>query len=103
MRKILEQKSSICLSLRLKEDQSLSWFLAAYVPWADLGNKGYNASREGIKATNTMSRVLDEAIKVRGAIVMAVALVYEGKCMSLAYSWSPFPALFPRCVIAFTR
>jgi tRNA nucleotidyltransferase (CCA-adding enzyme) len=72
---VLDEWSAICIGLRPKQDQSLSWFLAAYVPWSKLGNAAYTASREAIKATKTMSRVLDDAIKARPAIVKAVELV----------------------------
>ena len=75
LQRILDERSSICLGLRPKKDQSLSWFLAAYVPWSESGSKAYLASREGIKATNVMSKVLDDAIKARPAVVKAVQLV----------------------------
>lgn len=71
----LDKQSAICIGLQPKQDPSMSWFLAAYVPWSKLGSSAYTASREGIKATNTMSRVLDEAIKVRPNVIRAVDLV----------------------------
>ncbi len=70
-----DSESPICPSLRPKGDPALSWFLAAYVPWSELGNDAYTASREGIKATNVMSKILDDAIKARPTIVKAVELV----------------------------
>lgn len=79
LRRILDEKSAICLMLRPKEDQALSWILAAYVPWSQSGAKAHVASREGIKATNTVSRVLDEAIKTRPAIMKAMDIVNQGK------------------------
>lgn len=79
LQRILEERSAICLGLRPKQDQSLSWFLAAYVPWSESGNKAYTASREGIKATNTMSKILDDAIKARTTIVKAVDSVCKDK------------------------
>ncbi|RMD45058.1 hypothetical protein DV735_g231, partial [Chaetothyriales sp. CBS 134920] len=79
LRRVLEQKPSICLALRPKEDQAMSWFLASYVPWSALGRKAYSASREGIKATNVMSKILDDAIRARDQIASAVELVNNGK------------------------
>ncbi|RMZ86450.1 hypothetical protein DV736_g6319, partial [Chaetothyriales sp. CBS 134916] len=79
LRRVLEQKPSICLSLKPKEDQAMAWFLASYVPWSDLGHKAYNASRNAIKATNIMSKVLDDAIKARHRIMSSVELVNDGK------------------------
>ncbi|RMZ85520.1 hypothetical protein DV737_g666, partial [Chaetothyriales sp. CBS 132003] len=79
LRRILEHKPSICLSLKPKDDQATAWFLASYVPWSNLGNKAYNASREGIKATNVTSKILDDAIKARHRIVSAVELVNDAK------------------------
>lgn len=77
LRKILEERSAICIGLRPKQDQSLSWFLAAYAPWVDCGNKGYTASREAIKATNAWSKILDDAIKARPSILKAIDLVCQ--------------------------
>lgn len=74
---ILEHKSSICVALQPKKDQSLTWFLTSYVPWSALGKAAVTASREGIKATNTVSRTLDEAIKARPLIVQAVRSVND--------------------------
>jgi len=80
LRRILEERSTICLGLRPKENQALSWFLAAYVPWAQAESKAAEvACREGIKATNTMSRVLKEAIDRRAGITKAVELVHTEK------------------------
>jgi tRNA nucleotidyltransferase/poly(A) polymerase len=77
LQRILDQKSAICLGLRPKQDQALSWFLAAYTPWVDSAAKAYNAAREGIKATNAMSRTLKEAIDLRPDILKAVRLVQD--------------------------
>ena len=76
---ILDNKSSICLALRPKEEQSLSWFLAAYVPWCSYGKQAVTAAREGIKATNSMSKILDDAIRSRPQLAKGVALVTDGK------------------------
>ncbi|EXJ84749.1 hypothetical protein A1O3_05421 [Capronia epimyces CBS 606.96] len=75
LRRILEEKAAICLALKPKQDQALSWFLAAYVPWVDSSAGAYAASREGIKATNTMSKVLKDAIDLRPQILRAVDAV----------------------------
>ncbi|RMZ77690.1 hypothetical protein DV738_g4334, partial [Chaetothyriales sp. CBS 135597] len=79
LRRVLEQKPNICLALKPKEDQAMSWFLASYVPWSKLGRKAYSASREGIKATNVMSKILDDAIRARDQIALSVGLVNDGK------------------------
>lgn len=79
LHRILEEKSSICLGLKPKEDQALSWFLSAYVPWVGSSPQAYKASREGIKATNTMSKILKDAIDLRPEILRAVGLVDEDK------------------------
>ncbi|KAH0834455.1 hypothetical protein AYO21_11191 [Fonsecaea monophora] len=81
LRRILDEKSSICLSLRPKEDQALSWFLAAYTPWYKSSAKAYQASREGIKATNSMSKVLKDAIDLRTSILEAVQAVNDEKAV----------------------
>ena len=73
--RILKGDSAFCKSLRFNQDPTLSWFLAAYVPWSELEDDAYTASREGIKATNIMSKTLDDAIKARPAITQAVELV----------------------------
>ncbi|KAL6248357.1 CCA tRNA nucleotidyltransferase, mitochondrial [Rhinocladiella similis] len=75
LRRILDEKSAICLGLKPKENQSLSWFLAAYVPWSESSTKAYTAAWEGIKATNSFRKVLKEAIDYRPAILEAVDLV----------------------------
>ncbi|KAI1610786.1 tRNA nucleotidyltransferase (CCA-adding enzyme) [Exophiala viscosa] len=79
LQRILDEKSAICLGLKPKQDQALSWFLAAYVPWSASSAKAYNAAWEGIKATNSMRKVLKEAIDCRPDIVRAVDLVVDGK------------------------
>ncbi|EXJ94154.1 hypothetical protein A1O1_02547 [Capronia coronata CBS 617.96] len=75
---ILREKSAICLGLKPRQDQSLSWFLAAYVPWVGSSADAYTASREGIKATNSMSKVLKDAIDLRQEILRAVQAVRDG-------------------------
>ena len=75
---LLKGRPDICFSLHLQEDAATAWFLAAYVPWATMGNKAYTASREGIKATNQMSKLLDDAIKAQGNINQAVMQVHNG-------------------------
>ncbi len=79
LKRILDEKSTICLSLKPKQDQVLSWFLAAYVPWAESSAKAYDAAWEGIKATNTFRRVLKDAIDYRPDILKAVELVNTDK------------------------
>lgn len=81
LRRTLEEKSSICLALKPKEDQALSWFLAAYTPWVKSSSKAYTASRQGIKATNTMSKILKDAIDFRPDILKAVQLVHNDKAI----------------------
>lgn len=77
---ILNEKPAVCSSLHLHEDQSLAWFLAAYVPWHNYGApRAVAAAREGVKATNVMSRVLEDSIKNRGPIEDAVQMTYQGK------------------------
>ncbi|ETI20858.1 hypothetical protein G647_07201 [Cladophialophora carrionii CBS 160.54] len=75
--RILEEKSSICLVLKPKEDQSLSWFLAAYTPFARSSARAEQSSREGIKATNKMSKTLKDAIDLRPRILEVVKLVND--------------------------
>ena len=75
--RVLEEKSLIYLILRLKEDQALSWFLAAYTPFVNSSSQAEKASREGIKATNKMSKILKDAIDVRPQILQVVKLVQE--------------------------
>lgn len=76
---ILAHRSGLCLALRPKEHQDLSWLLAVYVPWYSHGSKrATQAAREGIRATNTMSKVLDDAISSRQAIDTAVQQVERG-------------------------
>ena len=73
---ILDHRSGLCLALRPRENQQLSWFLAAYVPWFPSWAKtAVQAAREGIKATNILSKILDSAIVHRQAITKAVSLV----------------------------
>ena len=74
-KRILKKGSPLSSSLGIDQDPAFAWFLAAYVPWSDLGDAAYNASREGIKATNIMSKTLDDAIKARRPISRAVELV----------------------------
>lgn len=62
--------------LPLKDtEQGLTWFLAAYVPWHADVKKAIAAAREGVKATNWQSKVLEDSIKHLEAIRRAVALV----------------------------
>jgi tRNA nucleotidyltransferase/poly(A) polymerase len=76
LERILEEKSAICVGLKPKQDQVLSWFLAAYTPWSFSSLEAYDACREGIKATNTNSKILKDAIDLRSDILKAVQLVY---------------------------
>lgn len=77
---IMDCQSGLCLALRPRENQHLSWFLAAYVPWYSHGNKkAVQAAREGIKATNAISKTLDTAILHREAITKAVTIVNQGE------------------------
>lgn len=75
--RILEERSSICLALKPKEDPKLSWFLAAYTPWVGLAQSACDASREGLKASNAEGKVLKEAIDFRPAIVEILDRVNE--------------------------
>ena len=77
LERVLE-KSSICLVLKPKEDQALSWFLAAYTPFAKSSSRAEKASREGIKATNKMSKILKDAIDARPSIVEVIHSVNQG-------------------------
>lgn len=77
--RIHEEMPALCHVLKPNQDQALSWFIAAYVPWEATSAKAYNAAREGIKATNTMIRVLKDAIDFRHDIVKAVELVHSDK------------------------
>ncbi|KAK5210952.1 CCA tRNA nucleotidyltransferase, mitochondrial [Exophiala xenobiotica] len=79
LKRILDEKSTICLGLKPKQDQVLSWFLAAYVPWAESSVKAYNAAWEGIRATNAFRRILKESIDYRPDILKAVELVNINK------------------------
>ncbi|KAJ9613180.1 CCA tRNA nucleotidyltransferase, mitochondrial [Cladophialophora chaetospira] len=79
LRRVLEESSAICLALKPKEDQALSWFLAAYTPFVRLSSRAEQASREGIKATNKMSKILKDAIDLRPRLLQAVELVNEDK------------------------
>lgn len=79
LRYLLDQRSAICVALRPKADPSLAWFLAAYVPWEHDGKKAVAAAREGIKANNVCSKVLQDATKFRQAIQQGVQSVNDGK------------------------
>ena len=79
LRDLLCSKSVISEHLHLNEDRSLSWFLAAYVPWYESENKAYVASREGLKVTNLISKILDDAIKFRPTILKAIEMVENGR------------------------
>ncbi|KEF55458.1 uncharacterized protein A1O9_08208 [Exophiala aquamarina CBS 119918] len=78
LKKILDERSSICLALKPKDNAKLSWFLATYTPWVDSAQKAYDASRTGIKATNAESKILKDAIDLRSAIKEVVDLANEG-------------------------
>ena len=78
-RRILEDKSSIYSILKPSEDQALSWFLAAYTPFARSSTQAEKASREGIKATNKWSKILKDAIDLSPDIHKALDLVMQGK------------------------
>ncbi|KAK5060153.1 hypothetical protein LTR84_010037 [Exophiala bonariae] len=73
--RILEDRSSICLALKPKDDPKLSWFLAAYTPWINSAQGAFEASREGIKATNAECKILKEAIDQRPALLDILDLV----------------------------
>ena len=79
LRRILEEKRFICHILGTKQDQALSWFLAAYTPFVRSSSGAEHASREGIKATNKMSKTLKDAIDLRPKILDAVKLVNENR------------------------
>lgn len=67
--RVLEERSSICLALKPKDDPKLSWFLAAYTPWVGSAQSACDASREGLKASNAEGKILKEAIDFRPAIL----------------------------------
>ena len=77
--RVVQWRPGMPRSLHLKDNQALSWFLAAYVSWSESADKAYNASREAIKANNAWSSVLRDAIKAKSAIAEAVIRVEEGK------------------------
>ncbi len=79
LRRIFEEKSSIYSMLRPNEDQALSWFLAAYTPFVQSSAVAEQASREGIKATNKMSKTLKDAFDLRPKLLDAIKLVDEDK------------------------
>ncbi|RVX67205.1 hypothetical protein B0A52_08639 [Exophiala mesophila] len=78
LQRILDEKSTLYQLLRPHNDPKLSWLLAAYTPWTTSSMLAYEASREGIKATNTESKILKDAIDLRPAILDTMRLVEQG-------------------------
>jgi tRNA nucleotidyltransferase (CCA-adding enzyme) len=65
--------------LKLSDDQEMCWFLSAYVPYAKSSVHGERAAREGIKATNKMSKTLKDAIDIRSKVHKVVGLIKTGE------------------------
>ncbi|KPI38965.1 uncharacterized protein AB675_4638 [Cyphellophora attinorum] len=76
---ITTESRHICSSLKVEDDVAVAWFLAAYVPWCEDAKAAVAAAREGIKATNIWSKLLEDSIKNRAAIREAVSLVNTDK------------------------
>ncbi|KAK5078563.1 CCA tRNA nucleotidyltransferase, mitochondrial [Lithohypha guttulata] len=68
LRQVLDHASALSLVLKPKDDITTAWTLAAYVPYADDEAAALNAAREGIKATNVISKTLSDAITNRDRI-----------------------------------
>lgn len=73
LRRILAESPSLCLILRPKDDPTAAWTLASYVPYRDDEATAVTAARESIKATNTISKILSDAIKYRKRIKTVVS------------------------------
>lgn len=78
LHRIVNEKSTLYLLLKPDDEPKLSWFLATYTPWASSSMLAYEASRQGIKATNTESKILKDAIDFRPSILDAMRLVEQG-------------------------
>ena len=78
LRDLIENKDAISTALQIEDSISLSWFLAAYVPWRGDAKQAVVAAREGIKAANTMSKVLESSIKNRASIQKAIGSINDG-------------------------
>ena len=69
LRDILSDHQNLTVVLKMKEDPTLCWLLAAYAPWATTGPKAVAAAHEGIKATNKECKVLGDAVQNRGQLL----------------------------------
>jgi tRNA nucleotidyltransferase (CCA-adding enzyme) len=77
--KMISQGSDLSVGLKIPDEQEMCWFLAAYVPYYRSSVHGEKAAREGIKATNKMSKTLKDAIDLRSQVSNAVNLVETGE------------------------
>ena len=76
---ILSKCADLNEILHTSDDIALCWYLAAYVPWADKKMSDVvGAAREGIKATNHVSKVLGDAVKNRKQVLELVDEVGRG-------------------------
>lgn len=63
LREVLDRHSSICIGLRPRDDITLAWTLAAYLPYRENEQAAVEAAKSGIKATNIVVKVLGDAVK----------------------------------------
>ncbi|KAK4914750.1 CCA tRNA nucleotidyltransferase, mitochondrial [Elasticomyces elasticus] len=80
LRRVLEEQSYICLVIKPKDDITAAWSLAAYVQYNQFHPEvAVLASRNAIKATNQISKLIGDAVKHRLAIESAVQQVHAGQ------------------------
>jgi len=78
LRRLLDHCSSICWVLKPQTDISIAWTLAAYVPYKDDEGAAVAAAKAGIKATNLVSKTLEEAIRHRKHLRQLADKVFAG-------------------------
>lgn len=73
---ILSSDDLINTILRAKEDQAVSWFLAAYAAWKDVKPATVKlAAWEGIKATREYQQIIEKAVANRPQILSVIEMV----------------------------
>lgn len=77
--RIIDESSALCLGLKPKEDQGMTWTMAAYVPWQNSESEVVSAARLAIRTTNVASKILGDAIKNRERLRAMVVMVEQGK------------------------
>lgn len=78
LRKILDESALLSVALRPRDDLTIAWTLATYVPYRDDEAAAVTAARESIKATNTVSKVLSDSIRNRAAIQSTTQHIEDG-------------------------